>query len=195
MKKQKQLEFFDQAKCNNRNEYGGTLTLGKRKTARPFNCKSSIHLVLRSTEARGSKSFLTPANKIKVETLLKKLSTRWSISIYEKAISGNHIHLLVRAKQKIQLQNFLRVLAGQIAMQVGGRKKGSPNERKFWDLLAYSRLVSWGREFLKVKKYVFQNFLEAHEVFSRTEPMSSYALDEWYQRLRVPTVSPGTVKQ
>lgn len=39
--------------------------------------------------------------------------------------------------------------------------KTRERENKFWQTRLYSRVVSWGREFISVKKYVIQNTLES----------------------------------
>ena len=100
------------------------------------------------------------------------------------AVVSNHIHLLVKGHSRIDLQNFFRVVAGHIAQEIlrqcpikpGDRPQsggGAPKalfktvsnarerENKFWQTRIYSRVVSWGREFTTVKKYVIQNVLEA----------------------------------
>lgn len=43
------------------------------------------------------------------------------------------------------------------------RTKGVVREKsnKFWQTRIYSRLMSWGRDFKNVKKYILQNTLEA----------------------------------
>ena len=45
-------------------------------------------------------------------------------------------------------------------MIVTGAKKGRAVGR-FWEKLAYSRVISWGREFLRLKAYLAKNTLEA----------------------------------
>jgi hypothetical protein len=57
-------------------------------------------------------------------------------------------------------QSFLRVFAGMTARLVTGAHKGEPIGR-FWDSVAYSRIVSWGREFRSVGAYVRKNEEEA----------------------------------
>jgi REP element-mobilizing transposase RayT len=122
-----------------------------------------------------------------VHRVLQKFSRRFQIRIYENAICGNHIHLLVKATSRRNLQNFFRVLAGQIAQEIlrkfplqkheskaftggpGGtldtrgirREQHWKNQRTFWSLLLYSRIVSWGRDYLAVKAYVIRNTKEA----------------------------------
>jgi len=180
----KQLSFIPKVK----REHGGTLALSKRRSRRPLDIKKSVHLVLRSDLAKGSRSLMR--NQDVVLRVLQKFSRRFQIRIYEKAICGNHIHLLVKAKSRRDLQNFFRVLAGQIAQEIlrrfplqkheskafTGAPGGTPgtlalqgkrcemhwkNQRTFWSLLLYSRIVRWGRDYQAVKAYVIQNTKEA----------------------------------
>lgn len=159
-------------------EHGGTLALSRRRSLRPLDSKKPVHLVLRSDLAKGSRSLMR--NQQIVLRVLQKFSYRFQIRIYEKAICGNHIHLVVKAKSRRNLQNFFRVFAGQIAQEIlhkfplqkheakafvgvpGGTPKMHPkNQRTFWSLVLYSRIVSWGRDFNGVKNYVIQNVKEA----------------------------------
>jgi REP element-mobilizing transposase RayT len=175
----KQLSFLPKSK----REHGGSLALGKRRARRPLNIKKPVHLVLRSDLAKGRRSLMS--NQSAVLKVLNKFSRRFHIRIYEKAICGNHIHLLVKAHSRRQLQNFFRVLAGQVAQEIlnkyplqkheskafwggtptGRGKKGKvahrKNQRTFWSLLLYTRIVSWGRDYFAVKAYVIQNTKEA----------------------------------
>lgn len=178
----KQLSFVPRpkSKC----EHGGSLALGRRRARRPININKPVHLVLRSDLAKGRRSLMSNQNT--VLKVLNRFSRRFHIRVYEKAICGNHIHLLVKAHSRRQLQNFFRVLAGQIAQEIlhkyplqkhetkafwggtPGNRRGSKrtvahrkNQRTFWSLLAYTRIVSWGRDYLAVKAYIVQNTKEA----------------------------------
>lgn len=62
-------------------------------------------------------------------------------------------------------QNFLRALAGNVACKVIGAYKGK-RVGKFWDLLAFSRIVEWGRSYISLIKYVEQNQKEADGTIS-----------------------------
>ncbi len=98
------------------------------------------------------------------------------------AIVSNHIHIIIKGRHRRDLQNFFRMVAGHIAQEIlrefpilpieRAKKGGAPaeelkttktreKENKFWQTRIYSRIVSWGREYLHVKKYVIQNTLEA----------------------------------
>lgn len=49
-------------------------------------------------------------------------------------------------------------------MAVTGARKGKALAKRFWDLVAFSRVVSWGREFAKVVSYVGRNEVEGRAV-------------------------------
>ena len=49
-----------------------------------------------------------------------------------------------------------------------GVRKGQP-KGKFWDALAYSKVVNWGRHFENTKFYVILNDIEASGIFTRRE--------------------------
>lgn len=155
-------------------DHGGMLSINKRRGPRPLSTKSPLHIVLRSDLAKGPRSLLKHKTLIRRITL--KSAKRFRVQVYEKAICSNHLHMLVRAKSRSDIQNFFRVLAGHIAQEIlrqfplsenerGGASKKfkgcKKNQRKFWTLLIYSRIVSWGGDFLNVSSYIIQNTLEA----------------------------------
>jgi REP element-mobilizing transposase RayT len=136
-----------------------------------------MHIVMRSLVARGSWSMRRVESARMVRETLRRYARRYGIRIYEFANAGNHLHLLVRAKCRLALQNFLRVFAGLVARRVMGARKGRAVGR-FWDMLAYSRVMSWGRDFHGVRAYVLQNELEALRLVpyrSRIRPRESLA--------------------
>lgn len=153
-------------------EHGGVLTLRKRKSKRTINIKKPLHLVLRSDKAKGQRSLLK--NKELVLKILRIYSKKFAVRVYEVAVCGNHIHCLVKGFNRKQLQNFFRVFPGQVAQEIllryplkndeekafqGGTHP--KNQKSFWSLLLYTRVVSWGRDYLNAKSYVIRNELEA----------------------------------
>ncbi len=156
-----QRTFFQlkEFKSLNRTEHGGSVLTGRRKERRPLDVKKPVHLVFRSERARESWSFATSTNRRRVNHLLTLCARRHDVRIYRFANSGNHLHLLVKAKNNEQLRAFLRAFSGLTARAITGAKKGFA-VGKFWSGLVYSRLVSWGREFLTVRSYIIQNQLE-----------------------------------
>lgn len=140
-------------------EHGGSVRAGRRKLARPFDPRRPLHVVLRSSRARGNWSLLHPRNKARVHALLEGSAKRFGVRLYRSANSGNHLHLLLKARDRRGLQAFLRLAAGRIAFVVTGARKGKPVGR-FWDSLAYSRVLGWGKELERVKRYLTRNLLE-----------------------------------
>ena len=174
MKKQKQLELFKK----DLRFFGGALLEGKRKSRRVLSTKEPIHIVMRSLWAKGENSFLHRRNKKPIENLIQKTAKAYLVRVYRVALVGNHIHLLVLARNRTQYKSFIRVLSSQIASQVmrnlsfksfkqslrgdGGKqalKQGK--EQQFWQYRPFSRVLFWGRDFKNCCKYLVQNTLEA----------------------------------
>lgn len=108
---------------------------------------------------------LHPKHCNSIHRFTENLAEHWGVRLYRYANVGNHIHLLVKVPSRAVWQRFLRELAGGIAVIVTGAKKGSPlprNEtgRGFWDHLAFTRIVHFGRDFRNVGRYVIKNLFE-----------------------------------
>jgi len=149
----RQLSFFKNPNFEplHRLSHGGDIRRGKRKLARPFDRRRAMHLVLRAERARGKLSLLAHARS--VEKILRVWGRHYGVQIYHFANVGNHLHLAVRARSRLEFQNFLRVVTGKIAQLILRAVKGRPSGR-FWSALAFSRVVSLGREFVRVIHYI-----------------------------------------
>lgn len=154
-------------------EHGGTLSLGKRKTFRPIDPKQALHVVLRSSKAKGALSMLHPNHCNSIEKFVKKTAIHWGVKLYRYANVGNHIHLLVQVPTREAWKRFSKELSGGIAQIVTGAQKGSaltrPQDdsipesakRGFWDHVLYTRIVSFGRDFNGMCRYIIKNLFEA----------------------------------
>lgn len=160
-------------------EHGGSLSVNKRRSRRVLSTRESIHLTLRSNFANGNRSLL--CNQEIVNHVMRKAECYFRIKVYRHAICGNHLHLLIRGKTRGELQNFFRVFAGHTAQMIlnkwplteleklklkstqTGVKK---NQRQFWEMLTYTRIITWGREFARVANYILRNTLEALNVIA-----------------------------
>jgi REP element-mobilizing transposase RayT len=140
--------------------HGGYESRGKRKTARPFSPKAPIHIVLKSARAKGTWSLLHRKNQSHISSMIYVYAHRFKIRVYNAANVGNHLHLLVKAEDRKSLADYLRVLAGRIAITVTGAQKFKKRVGRFWDHLCWSRLVAWGKSFHFVQRYIFANELE-----------------------------------
>lgn len=141
-------------------EHGGLSRKGRRKVQRPFDRKRPLHLVFRASRATGEWSFLHRRNKGALQGLVTDLSRRYKLKIYKYENVGNHLHLLAKFPSRRELKAFLRVFAQRVMFQVTGARKGNPQGR-FFEAIAYSRVVSWGREFQALKVYLWKNALES----------------------------------
>lgn len=155
MKKAKQLQLFKQEL-----RHGGGLRNGKRKTIRPLDTKRPIHLVMKSERANGKCSLLHPTNKKNVDMLLQKFSHKFNVRILRAANVGNHLHLVVKTKTRANFQNFLRTITGRIAIAITGAQKGI-KQAKFWSELAFTKVITWGKELNNVMNYLNFNLAEA----------------------------------
>jgi len=119
--------------------------------------KHSEHLVLRARLP----VLRLKRNKAIISALLFELAEKFGVRIYNNSLNSNHIHLLVKAKTQKDLHDFLRVLAGQIAQRITGAVRGRKNRFSFWLKPAWKRIVYWGRDFLHLNRYIYQNQLES----------------------------------
>ncbi len=109
-----QLRLFKQP--SHKKAHGGSLAVQKRRSKRPLNINQSHHLTMKSYHAVGSRSLFR--HKKMILSLIKKNSIRFKVKVFEYAIQGNHVHMLVKAESRIGLQNFFRVVAGHIAQRI-----------------------------------------------------------------------------
>lgn len=140
--------------------HGSDLRKGKRKIARPLDPKRGIHLVLKSSRACGADSFLQKRHQKRIQQVIEHTAKRYGIKIYQYANVGNHLHLLVRTPARGEFQNFLRVITGKIAIMVTQAKKGQKSG-KFWDHLAFTRVVNWGKDLKNLTQYFVKNEIES----------------------------------
>ncbi len=162
-------------------KHGGGTNVGRRKLARPVDPKRPIHLVLTSSKARGDWALTNTENRRHIREALHQGRKRFGVKVYSQGTQGNHLHLLIKSPSRRDFQSFLRYLAGRLAMKITGACKGrrlkrsfqdsntESSARGFWDALAFTRLVAWGRDFLSVKDYVELNEQEGQLVWSKAE--------------------------
>jgi hypothetical protein len=148
--------------------HGGAPTKGKRKLERPLSTKQWIHLVLKSDKAKGSMSFLNPKHKIYVEKTLRAKARKFGVKIADQANVGNHIHLKIRIHSRETFQQFLKSVTTLIARKVTGARKGKPFGR-FWQDLAFTRVLKSYVEELNLRGYFHANLVEADMGYAARE--------------------------
>ncbi len=161
MKREKNL-FFKELNLSRKNVFGGAhLKNSHAKEQRPISTKRAMHLVLRSSICKGEFSLLKPKNAVKIENIIWNQGAHLGVKIYRLANSGNHLHLLVLPRSRHSFLKFIRAISGLIPRAVLGAERGCAKGKKFWDQRPFSRIVEWGKDFIKVKKYLAKNILEA----------------------------------
>jgi len=161
--KQQQGEFWryvnDRA-FKKRFSHGGGKSVGKRKVARPVSTKDPIHIVLKSSRAVGAHSMQRAQHRAAVSAILYKQAKKFFVQIRGYENVGNHLHLEVRATARKEFQQFLKSITCLIARKVTGARRGV-KFGKFWDYLAFTRVLKTYTELEILRRYFFANRLEA----------------------------------
>jgi REP element-mobilizing transposase RayT len=153
------FEMQDVKKRYARTEHGGLSTKGKRKLERPLNTRMGLHLVLKSDKAVGKLSFLTPKNQKLVRHIVFSKARKFGIRVKDFANAGNHLHLRLKIQSRLNFQRFLKAVTTLIARKITGARRGFKFGR-FWQGLAYSRVLTTYAEELRVRGYIQANEIE-----------------------------------
>ena len=143
--------------------HGGDLNQGRRKTRRPLAQKRPLHLVLKA------KKRVLFANRQKVEALARRQAEKAGLKINDIAIPADHVHLILTFPSRKAYVGFVRALTGLLARYWG---KG------FWLCLPFTRVLTWGKDYLNMRAYLKKNREEAAGV-REYEPRK-----DWYAKLR-----------
>lgn len=181
MEKTSQIAFdFHDETGLKKKTHGGHKSNAKCK--RPFVPNKWMHITHRSGRAIGFWSLLSFKNKIFVKSLVAGTAKKYFVTVGDFVNMGDHLHLKIKAKRREDLQNFLRVIAAQIARHVMNAKKGLASGR-FWDGLIYSRVLLSAFEELGLKGYFQGNRIElSHGKESREEYLKKH--NSWMQSLK-----------
>lgn len=146
--------------------FGGGRLKSHPKQARPLSTKAPIHLVLRSENARGARSFLRVPKDAR--RIFERTCAKRGIKIYKYANVGNHFHVVLRLTKLFQWKPFIRELTSRLAALVEG-------QARFWTGRPFTRIVhGWGKNFRTVISYVVLNQMEAAGLLTRRE-VAAYA--------------------
>ncbi len=161
--RQKQLDFFSKLSVfAARKEFGGSMLKSHPKCKRPHSKNNFMHIVLKSQYRPQIISFRDARYLQRIQKILIEKAKFFHVSLEQFSINTTHIHLLIRAKSRAQYIAFLKTITALIPRIIGAAKKGSPSMYKnLWEARPFSRIVSWGREKVRVALYIEQNFHEA----------------------------------
>lgn len=125
-----------------------------------------MHLVLRSSKARGLWSFRN--HETKIQEIFEKFSLKYGVKLITAANVGNHLHLQIKLTSRHTYRAFIRATTSAIAMAVTGTHRWKPLKVKFWDYRPFTRIVQSFRAQLNLKDYIRINQLEG-QGFTRAQ--------------------------
>jgi REP element-mobilizing transposase RayT len=128
MKKEVQTEMLKKQK----KAFGGELmkTREGRKGCRPLATRATMHLVLRSSKAKGEWSFKKSKNERKIEAILEKFSKKFGVMVLSMANVGNHLHLHIKLSNRYLYKPFIQATTAAIAMAVTGTSRWSKKKEQ-----------------------------------------------------------------
>lgn len=184
--KQKNLfEYFEVPQLKKqygRTTHGGTKTMGRRKEVRPLSPKKWIHLVLKSDKAKGNYSFLSIKNKMMIEELVYEKALKFGVRIADFANVGNHLHMKIKIHDRKSFQKFLKAITCLIARKITRAARGKKFGR-FWQGLAFTRVLTSSREELNLRGYIRANTIEAtHSYHAREKFLKGF--QKWAKTLQ-----------
>jgi REP element-mobilizing transposase RayT len=150
---------FAFAEGNSPSSYGGAGL--KRIMRRPVVPRRAHHITLRALQARGEWSFLRPKNYALIRDVLRRQAKKHTVALESFVNVGNHLHLKVRPQTRVGFANFLRSVTCLLSRAITGARKGRPLKQRFFDALAWSRVLrTWAEEKI-LNQYFADNALEA----------------------------------
>jgi putative transposase len=164
---------FDDPRVEKHRAFGGTLLKkAKNRHDRPVSSKHPMHLVLKSTQAKGRFGFGTSVNAKKIRSIIDDHCSRYGVKKIQYSNNFNHLHLMVKFPSRRIYLKFIRSLTASIALAVSGASKLKSLKsifggKKFWDFRPFSRVVFGWRGYTIAKDYVILNQLEALEILPK----------------------------
>ncbi|OFZ11074.1 MAG: hypothetical protein A2Z20_02205 [Bdellovibrionales bacterium RBG_16_40_8] len=120
-----------------------------------------MHIVMRSSVARGVWSFVRPNNRNMIAHVLAKHASTTGVEIIATGNAGNHLHLRVRFPSLNAYKHFIRAVTGEVALKI---KKIANSavilNRGFWDSRPFSCIVSTLGYATRLTDYIKINQLE-----------------------------------
>ncbi|OFZ14866.1 MAG: hypothetical protein A2Z20_04560 [Bdellovibrionales bacterium RBG_16_40_8] len=169
--------------------YGGMLRNRRcGRGRRPISIIYSMHIVLRSTLARGKWSFAGDQNREMIRYVLAKHATTCAVKLIATGNAGNHLHLRIQVASREQYIHFIRAVTGEIALKIkkiihperelarskkhelgcapdeSSSEQISLKEKNFWDRRPFSSIVGTLRYATRLTDYIKINQLEGNGI-------------------------------
>lgn len=139
--------------------------MGHRKSTRPLSRKHVVHVVMKSSQARGSNSLLGPRRARMVRQVLRLQSQKTGIQILETINLGSYLHLTLRVPHRKAYTDFIRAISGLIARKILGKERGkagshssaqNKNRQSFWESRPLTQILktdlAWSSVFRQLRE-------------------------------------------
>ena len=120
-----------------------------------------MHLILKSSQAKGAWSFRYRQNPERVTRIILKFAKKYGVTIQSLANVGNHLHMQIKLSNRVAYFSFIRAITSAIAMAVTGKNRwnqvgieSADQLKKFWDYRPYSRVVMGWKALLTLRDYI-----------------------------------------
>lgn len=123
--------------------FGGEGLAGHRKSTRPLSRKDVVHVVMKSSQARGSNSLLGPCQARMVRQVLRLQSQKTGVRLLKVINLGMYLHLTLRIPSRKAYTDFIRASSGLIARKILKKERGGAmvasgkasikSQKGFWD--------------------------------------------------------------
>ena len=147
--------------------FGGDLLKNSHaKGKRPLAGKQPMHLVLRSSIAKGKRSMLYYKNQSVISEIVYSNAKKLGINIIDFVNVGNHLHIIIKLNTsnpestKYSYCRFIRAISGLIARVVLNVQRGKRLGIKFWDQRPFTRIVDSWTALKILKNYILKNLLQ-----------------------------------
>jgi hypothetical protein len=185
----KQLQLLPKSQTS----YGGEKrsTRKSRSTRRPLAVRKTMHVVLKSSLAKGEWSLRR--HQKRVAAITNKFAARHHVKLLKFANVGNHLHVHLQLSHRHSYAAFIRGWTAALAMAVTGVSRWSQPEslktRGFWDYRPFTRVVTTFREFKILNQYITKNQYEGEGIprhlvdhmFKRVEQIKKQMLREYVE--------------
>jgi REP element-mobilizing transposase RayT len=147
--------------------YGGTLftTRKARSQPRPLDTRNTMHLVLRSSKAKGEWAFWRANHKAVIAKIINHFARKNGVKILSLANVGNHLHIHLKLSSRFTYPAFIRAITSAITTSITGCSKIARLKKvasdRFWDYRPFTRVIVGGYKALAyMRDYMFINQLE-----------------------------------
>jgi REP element-mobilizing transposase RayT len=145
---------------NYKKEFGGSLLIGKRKTARPLAVKKPMHLILKTTKV----SPFNPTN-YKLEKIIKRFADRYKITVYDYSLNWSHIHLTIKLPNRAAYFAFIKTVTAALISYLS--RVSGKNLKGLFDLRPFTKIITCKKQFENAIDYMILNQQEALGLIKR----------------------------